>query len=389
MSESLTDSLNALQKLGESKELRKIDEALKAFNAFEVLGIERDEYRHSNVLAWLLNPNANHNLGSKFLELFLKDFKEMNANNLDLKKFRVIREYECVGKRIDILLDYNDGENKRLIVVENKIGSQEGEKQLCTYYDNIQRKYAEYSNKFFIYLTPEGDKPFNEEDKNCWKTYGYKSVLKNIKKLIPSNHIEAGVADFLKYYKSVIGRHVLMDENESIKKAVNKLYYEHRKALDLIFEYRSDALIIVKMCFDKLMDTYEQRIDKKEGSSNREMRFWSKRLKVEYENALQFRIFNEPNKNVDLHLYVGPCELQKLREIYEKAQKNTDLFNQISSDKPSELPKECSLYKFSLLSKEERDNGDLNEDQIEKILSGRFQQFIDRLEQLEDSLLIA
>ena len=36
------------------------------FNVFDVLKISRNEIRHSNVLAWLLNANANHNLGDSF-----------------------------------------------------------------------------------------------------------------------------------------------------------------------------------------------------------------------------------------------------------------------------------------------------------------------------------
>ena len=42
-------------------------------NLFDVLRVSRTEIRHSNFLAWLLDPNANHFLGDKFLRLFLTE----------------------------------------------------------------------------------------------------------------------------------------------------------------------------------------------------------------------------------------------------------------------------------------------------------------------------
>ena len=38
-----------------------------SFNIFDVLKIARTEIRHSNVLAWLLNPNENHGFGKAFI----------------------------------------------------------------------------------------------------------------------------------------------------------------------------------------------------------------------------------------------------------------------------------------------------------------------------------
>ena len=48
---------------------RKLDE----FNLFKVLRIDEFEIRHSNVLAWLLDPSQNHKLGNTFLRGFLDE----------------------------------------------------------------------------------------------------------------------------------------------------------------------------------------------------------------------------------------------------------------------------------------------------------------------------
>ena len=41
------------------------------FNAFDVLGITKTEIRHSNVLAWLMDPTENHGLGDGVIRGFV------------------------------------------------------------------------------------------------------------------------------------------------------------------------------------------------------------------------------------------------------------------------------------------------------------------------------
>lgn len=40
---------------------------ISRFNIFDVLKIFRTEIRHSNMLAWLLNPNENHGFSDTFI----------------------------------------------------------------------------------------------------------------------------------------------------------------------------------------------------------------------------------------------------------------------------------------------------------------------------------
>lgn len=48
----------------------QLNEQISQFNPFEVLKLKGHEIRHSNMLAWLLNPNESHGLGFDFLEQF-------------------------------------------------------------------------------------------------------------------------------------------------------------------------------------------------------------------------------------------------------------------------------------------------------------------------------
>jgi len=55
----------------ENEELEKLESIIDRFNIFRSLNIIDNEIRHSNFLAWLLDPSETHGLGDYFLNLFL------------------------------------------------------------------------------------------------------------------------------------------------------------------------------------------------------------------------------------------------------------------------------------------------------------------------------
>ncbi len=114
--------------LQDSESFEKLRKWTSRFNIFDVLKISRTEIRHSNVLAWLLDPNENHSLGGKFLYGVLAKLSGVSGTNpdlflrllsSDLSSFVVFREWN----HIDLLL--TSQELKVAIAIENKIGSQE------------------------------------------------------------------------------------------------------------------------------------------------------------------------------------------------------------------------------------------------------------------------
>lgn len=48
--------------LADNPEFEKLSAGLSQFNVFRALKIEKLEIRHSNVLAWLLDPDESHGL---------------------------------------------------------------------------------------------------------------------------------------------------------------------------------------------------------------------------------------------------------------------------------------------------------------------------------------
>ena len=148
------------------------------FNVFDVLKISRTEIRHSNVLAWLLDPNANHGYSHNFLarlnsylarDGFVSDkdvFKLLTMKYMDVI---VLREWQ----NIDILIESKD--EKYVLCIENKVDSQDHSGQLDKYYDIIEEKYSDYT-RIYLYLTPDGIAPLQDSN-SAWGCVKYEVIV--------------------------------------------------------------------------------------------------------------------------------------------------------------------------------------------------------------------
>jgi len=76
-SNTLTDREALEHLVVDNDDLLELEELIGRFNIFDALGIARVEIRHSNFLAWLLDPAESHGQGSIFLKAVLMDlFKQ-------------------------------------------------------------------------------------------------------------------------------------------------------------------------------------------------------------------------------------------------------------------------------------------------------------------------
>jgi hypothetical protein len=144
----ITDSedskkLLALQDLVRTeKDLVEIAKKSSVFNPFDVLKVSHAEIRHSNVLAWLFNPQGNHGFGDWFLKSFLIQVCLENETHttiplsklytMDFSDTVVYREY----KHIDLYLESK--QNNTVIVIENKIHANESKNQLKQYLTTVE-----------------------------------------------------------------------------------------------------------------------------------------------------------------------------------------------------------------------------------------------------------
>ncbi len=221
------------------QECEKLEPMLKgSFNLFDVLGVSRVEIRHSNMLAWLLDPNESHAMGGLLLRkvVSLVGDEEIPADSDN--SFTVYREDE----HIDMLLVSHT--LKRVIAIENKIGAKEGvrrtrtydneESQLCTYENILEKLYPDYA-KTLIFLTPEGELPSRKE----WIPLSYRQIVEKIEEVYNSKLRDCNDArkNLVKDYIETIRRKVLMEIDDKVLEKCREVYNAHRAVLRKILEY--------------------------------------------------------------------------------------------------------------------------------------------------------
>ncbi|HEY9613262.1 PD-(D/E)XK nuclease family protein, partial [Allocoleopsis sp.] len=243
-------------------DLDKLEAQLAQFNIFEAIGVVRQEVRHSNFLAFLLNPSQNHRLDDIFLKRLLKrvlleadeptELKDLKISPIDidivdLKDAEVRREW----KHIDILI-YSPS-NHLVCAIENKIDSGEHSNQLQRYRKNIFKEYGD-CRAILIYLSPEGTPPSDEN----WIVYSYSKIAElvdNIREKYKST-LGADVYTLMLHYSHLIRRHIVSDSE--IAELCRKIYRKHKQALDLIFEHRPDLQLELS---EKLKEIVNQHIE--------------------------------------------------------------------------------------------------------------------------------
>jgi hypothetical protein len=250
--------LEALKRfITDNPELERLENLLSAFNLFDALGIGRQELRHSNFFAWLLDPAETHGLGDYFLYKFIKHlgnrersltdlvFKVETADNLF--DTEVLREW----KNIDILVI-----NHRLkftITIENKFLTKEHSDQLKRYREIISTHFPDYQN-IFIYLTPDAKKP---EGDDAYIPVGYDLIIDVISDVLKFRPVAEDVRVLLNHYLSFVGRFLMKGEVEELCQAI---YRKHKKALDVIFECikrSSTATAVVDVLLNLLENEFE------------------------------------------------------------------------------------------------------------------------------------
>lgn len=87
--------------------LKELDSWTDNFNMFDVLKITNNEIRHSNILAWIFDPNENHGFGDSFIKTFISsvvrkcNHTKYNIFDLllqDFHSYQVVRELHTSHK---------------------------------------------------------------------------------------------------------------------------------------------------------------------------------------------------------------------------------------------------------------------------------------------------
>lgn len=250
MNDNIKDCLSYLIK---DPRLEKLSLSLHSPNFFNILNITKTEIRHSNFLAWLINPNESHNLNTIFLKWFLKEVfssdkidwaNEFSIDSYNLYGIRVYREW----RGIDLLILHDEF----VIVIENKIKSSEHSNQLKKYLEIVNEVYPKH-NKAFVFLTIDGVSPEDEKDANQYISIDY-GLIRSIIEIILSiykNSLSPRIQYYIEDYLLVLNRYI-MKEHESVTLAL-ELYKNHKEAIDFIVENIPDKMTEVRQIIEDII----------------------------------------------------------------------------------------------------------------------------------------
>ncbi len=245
------EALNDLNSLVVNcSELREVERLLGNFNLFRVLRFEHGEIRHSNVLAWLLQPEESHGLKDLFLRRWLmRVFHESESesasyidpvelDSLNIRSVEVYREWN----HIDLLLRVQTFEGDEIIVaIENKVRAFQSRGQLPRYRQRVESTYKTAHHRLYIFLTRRDENP--EDD--VWTAATYQQVHDILEECLNEQRSVIGNEPkvLLDHYLRLLKESFM--ENTEIANLARKIYQKHSLALDKILEFRPDSLLLL------------------------------------------------------------------------------------------------------------------------------------------------
>jgi hypothetical protein len=225
----------------DNDDLMDLEARVGRFNIFDALKLDRTEIRHSNLLAWLLDPAESHGCGDLFLKAVFIDMlrragsmqRPLNPVELDdvnLQGVEILREWN----HVDILI--RGKSPKFAVVIENKTDSREHGSQLRRYDQTVERLHPDLP-RLCVFLTVDGDEPSHE--KYVRYTYAdlHRVLARCQRAFAGSIGPELGVV--LDHYLRLIGSRFM--QNEEIIELCRRIYKNHRQAIDLINQHAGAA----------------------------------------------------------------------------------------------------------------------------------------------------
>ena len=207
-----------LQRLIDDPRFRKYHQKIakrKEFNTFDVLRCADYEIRHSNVLAWLLQPDESHGIGGEFLKWFVNHFNErVNESEIDAVVATDFEPSNVAVERerhnVDIIVVFK--KEKTLIAIENKT-----EEAIPPHFDQVRgyEKYlrARYEQRYSVRSILLSASPDRKVSKQGVVHVSWASVHGEIGALHGDGAFRPpAVAEFVRQYLDVVEGRVLSRE---------------------------------------------------------------------------------------------------------------------------------------------------------------------------------
>jgi hypothetical protein len=368
----------------DNPQLDQLEALIAEFNIFEAMGAVRQELRHSDFLAFLLNPHEKHGLDDIFLKKFLvrvlsdandPPVSPITINVTDLSDALVERE----SHHIDILI--HDSASGLVCVIENKVFSGEHSKQLNRYLKAVAGRFPNAKAIIPIFLTPDGISPSDEESPYIPFSYGQVAGIIEGVREAQASVLGPDVNTMMSHYVTMLRRHIVSDSD--IAELCRQIYAAHKSAIDLIVEHMPDqrqemanhlATLIAEQPELEMAYHTKTYVDfvPKEWLSVPELNLGYGLLP--HSQAVLSLQFNNRSDHLTLYLELGPVQSQYeyIREaIFAHARANADVFK---GCRPKLSKQWTVLYSLKLLRSS--DFKDATSDDLMNLLQPKWERFL-------------
>ncbi len=304
--------MTSLNKLLVNESFIALSSRLKNQNVFDILKVEERETIHSRFLAYLLDPNATHGIGTGFLEVFLLCLSEfvdqeqmpnIAVASLDLDMTSVTPEWIGKGtkKRIDVVLEipYKVG-GIMIFAIECKVNAGQGKDQLAVYDGVLKSNFPdsqESNNVYKLFLTRSEDPPRSGENwvPVLWQDLVNKALV--VTKTRVGNGLSSKMGHLLEDFKSVIDSWSEDSDTQGIEDLCQDLEEysslfgskddgdeskylkaKHREAYECLNKYYKDPREGIRKKFEEIIREKGKGRSYKSDSNNRVLRFWPQSL---------------------------------------------------------------------------------------------------------------
>ncbi len=390
------EALRALQ--ADAQELERIQDLLDRFNVFEAIGFVDQEVMHSRFLAFLLDPEQNHNLGDGFLRKMLEKasassksnslpeaFEDISGRNTE--QTAVQTEVRTDDGRIDILLLNEVG--GWATIIENKVWSTEHSDQLDRYYRFVKKDHPNW-RLLGIYLTPYGDASSHE----AYLPLSYGTVCEAIDEIMEDRGptLTPDVRMAMEHYTAMLRRNILGDPE--VSRLCREIHRKHHRALHAISNNLSASQQeLHKLLKNLVKETPNLAYGYREPAGlfkdwdvfdHREWDVPALRVGDRYQNSnrlLYFVFYSDLTETLEIWLELGPGDADARSKLLAMAHKNPTVFNEV----PDALSECARLLTYRLLTPEQFK--DLSDGERKKEIRRRWAEFLNKvLPRVEDAL---
>lgn len=340
-----------------SRKYKIINSTKENFNIFSILRNEYDEVNlHSKFITELLKDK---NYGRKFIELLLPI---IGVEKINYKRVNIFSEYSIKDNgRIDIILKFFLEDNKKVIVIENKIYADDQYQQLKRYYDSMLMEGYKSEEIELVYLTLAGAEPSEDSIKGLPA-----AVRENMRIISYKDDIITWIEDCIKEVAQVpIIRETLVQYESLLKKITGKgerimteemknMILSNKDYLDMVYKL-TDVLVKIKQ--ELQLKFWEKLEEKLNNSLNLQL---EKRLEYpnhHYSENLIEKFYTNSRNNRFYGLMYFIKDLENRGKLYLRIEVSDNLYfgfriinnegNSTTNKKDDYLEKELLDLKFS------------------------------------------